>query len=587
MLNLLKLTLPLLVLICYNANAEYHDLSSNYINNFAPSIVLQNRAINNTNTSVSLTQFNQFKQDIKDKTIAQQALMLGASAIDNAFYNLKEFNYICTYDKNLNTWSYFDAMRHGLNKFINNISKDKIKISNRFEKQYSNALLDKVAEYYIDYSINKKKDSINALLNNNEVATDQFIMNFNALGFNNIINNVINGTCKVKSIITQNNNQHNKELSETEISNNKKPFIKLNNPTGTCWLNSAFQLLYTTAINCNSMSNTIFDRFIKFLYTRQEEWKKEVKKKDYKQVISTEKKGGFTIQHYKILNDKINLISELERFEKQLGEAERNEWNNKPNVISSKNELKKLKTMQSQGNSEIHGIKLLLNIFPELKNVFSVQYSNNKNKIDSSNGDNIFGTYVNDGEVKSLNNLLPSNSKHSVRSHISQQQRSITYRNLTIAQDTLKNENVKYINKYPNNIITKAGHYENNELCNGLKFNTTYNNYLSGFDKDGKLLIYKLSSIGMSKDGKASKSHGYTMYRSNNSWYVMDDNDPYKKLTQKEFNYMISKHEASTLIYNQIYCETTNKINHKTNNNRIKQVKKNSKKVKIVRKKKN
>ena len=151
-----------------------------------------------------------------------------------------------------------------------------------------------------------------------------------------------------------------------------------------------------------------------------------------------------------------------------------------------------------------------------------------------------------------------------------------------MVKDEIINEKTSTIEKLPEYLIINASHYENDKkdvLEAGLTFDKIHNNYISGFNENGELVIYKLSSTGMSRDGKSSRSHGYAMYKGNDNWYVMDDNDPYKKLTQTEFDDIIKKDKASTFIYKRIYCETASKSNNQSNN-RKDAVKKTNKKSK-------
>ena len=600
MFKFLKNTLYILILLLYSSNLEYsiasntNKNSTNSISNkLKPSATFHNKV--SGNISITKTQFDKFKANIKDEIIAEQALMLSASAINNLLYNTKEFKYLCTYS-GINTWSYLDAMKNGLTKFINNISKQKIKINNLSQEDYSNSLLDKVSEFYIQYSIDRNNKTIENFLSENKGEIDKTLLNkiidnFDALGFNRIIYQVIKGTGKVKEILDNKNKINNKELSEdtnNEESDDTKVFIKLDNPTGTCWLNSAFQLLYTTAINSDNLSDTTFYKFIQFLKIRQKEWKQEIKNKDYKEIISEEKKlvlnGVITSQKYRVLTDKINLIGELENFEKQAGNNDKypniitkeqlDKWNKKPGVIAAKQELNKLKEMQSQGSNEIHGIKLLLNIFPELKSLFYIKYSEQKYNVNISEEQTVFGNTIQE-EVIALNNMLPGKKEYMPHCKILTQ---AVYSTGLMAKDEVINTNIKHVKEFPKYLIVNGFHYDNHNadvLVSGLDFNELHNNYISGFDENGKLIIYELSSIGMSKDVEvlqsqdenSSKGHGYALYKSNDNWYVMNDNNPYKKLSKTEFEDIIESDKASTFIYKKLYYEKEIKKDKKYGNN--------------------
>ena len=583
MFKILKNVLYILTILLYFSNMEFSIADSTTKNNtisnrLKPSAVFHSKL--NNNIKITAEQFKKFKENIKNEIIAEQALMLGASAINNLLHNTKEFKYLCTYN-GINTWSYFDAIRNGLTKFVSSISKTKIKINNLLKESYSNALLDKVAEFYVQYIFNRNNKSIDKFLSENKGEIDKAVLNkiisnFDTLGFDKVIYQVIKGTEKVTEILN-NNKLNNKELIESgnnEESDNTATMIKLDNPTGTCWLNSAFQLVYTTAINFSNLSNTTFYKFIQFLKVRYEEWKQEIKNKNYREVISEENKlvlnGVITSQKYRVLTDKLNLINELENFENQAGNNDKypdiitkeeiDKWNKKPGVIKAKQELKSLKEMQLKGNNEAHGIKLLLNIFPELKSLFDIKYNEQKYNVDISNEQTSFGNAIQE-EVVSINNVCPGNKEQMPQYQLLTQN---VYSTGVMAKDEVINKNVKHVKEFPKYLIVNGFHYDERNvdtLMSGLVFEELHNNYISGFDDNGKLIVYELSSIGMSKDvatsqnDDSSKGHGYALYRSDDNWYVMNDNNPYKKLSRTEFEDIIESDQASTFIYKQIYYE--------------------------------
>ena len=460
MSKLIKFTLPLFLLLYSNveiANSKiinsYSQSNYNQYDQIDASVefINPNLTFYNTNTPTA-EEIDEFWECIDSNTrFKSYALMLATSSLNTQINNIKAVNFKYIPElPDINSWSLFSAMNNALQKAINSFGGGKtksLKIKPLFNTNYSNAMLDAIADIYLrSYSYTKnssysgkfeQKLSFDSLLYVKTI--------FEKLKFDKIFETVIKGTLKIKELLQtvekdkkplQLSNKLLTDSYDKVLDENTGYFLKLENyDIGICWLDASFELIYTSVLNSNSkdIKNTNFYKFIKFLEQKQKNRAIEVKKKNGIEVISQTKKERNrikTIESTTKITDQISILEALDEFISQMKKEDLEAWNKEDNVKKAKEKINELikenketkkqkkehliKELQNKlnnnsyankqnieleqpsqsnnnrGGNSIQGINLFINLFPELKKLFIPQLEliKNNNKEDTNKDKN-------------------------------------------------------------------------------------------------------------------------------------------------------------------------------------------------------
>ena len=589
-----------------------------------PHIKLVNETINKAKVKVDNNEMKQFQECIKNENTKKYPLMLSESLLNNYLYNISEFKFVSEKEdaNSINVWQYFNAMKNALQTSLNKNGSNKQTIKalyyNIFEQslQLHNESLNKIADLYIDYKISNDSSKIKEFLKDNKYNIDEQsllnnFLNFYTLGFTDIINKIVKGTLVLHNELP-NLKINNKALTDNydrQLDDNTKYIIKIENyDIGRCWFDTAFEIVYTAAINsCNNdlLKNTFFGKFIMFLEELQKNRAKYVKKQGGKEITYVETKsipGGVqTITHFAEISDHIDIWEAFTEFEIKMHQANiLSTWNAQEGVQQAKEELHKMidenrrakeermarikgcGNSSNNNNSNIsgsdtqHGINLLSRVFPELKQILIPTYDVDTSNLDSKAEDSTCGNMV-DNRISSFGNVVPKdlgnekNKHEGIKAHYSSSYLPINKLNINIILDKLTTGNIKHIKELPEYIVVNGLHYKNNnnDAKSGMKFDKELHERIVGFNEKSELVIAELSSMAM---GRSDAEHAYALYKGNDGWYIMDDNSKkdnnlYKKLTTDEFDKIVKKDKVEAFVYKKLYCKPIDENNnHEANN---------------------
>ena len=558
----LKFILPLLtVLVSSNleiANSDLMNYYDNYIlqqrNNFTPSVELRGKSILENTTKVTNEELQEFSNITKDYRAKIIALGLSSQLLNDHFCNIKTFNYKYIQELGNSVWvvSYFDAMKNGLQNFINNQSKDKLIIESPFEK-YNNPTLDDAANIYIaKISNNNAKKEFKM----SEDSIRDAIYNFDALGFDKIFYKVVKGTLKANKVI-------NEVFLDNKQTNNVS---ELENHEGICAWNASFSALQTSGL--------INSDFIEILGNLKKDKEELLRKNDgqlCKQVTKAEIPGGIKTQEHSVQDiPSVNIFTALDKYKKKDSASSEslNEILEKikehkdfdkttQDLINKKNVdglLRHFDTAKNnKGANSLHTLKVLADVLGIKDKI--VPSTDNNTKDD----DITCGSFV-EGKISSINQYQETGFSVS--------QVSKTTNGYVISvHDTLTFDGMKHINKLPENMVIKGIKQEGNtNRLGSMKFDEKIHKYVFVFDETGDLAIGQLSSMAMNQK---NRPHAVGIYiDKDNNYYMMDDNtrkvkdektnkekikSGYYKIEDSKKNETLNNYTFEYGIYKQIY----------------------------------
>ncbi len=532
--------------------------------NFKPSVTFFNESINSYDTTINKQELKEFQEilknskDDKDITFNQYIKDIYYQILSNYYYNVKKFQFT-TGNADFHFFNYFYAIENSIKNLLktNNIKDIQHKIIT--DDKNNNALLSKIAELYIEHKFNTLDEKkIEEFLSKNN---DKFniyslvneFLNFYTIGFDDILNQIIKFTLKIKNqlslVVTNKNNLNNKVL-QTVYDCGKLPNTILqlkfeNYNLGVCWFNTAFETVYTIALNSNIGNDTTFKQFVKHLQTAQFNKIKLVKNSN-----ATKQYGNYC---YK-MTEQINLLKELNNFIENMkisNTAQYNEWMDTINSNElSKKALEEINTLIKEdaeaekrlqhnlaqginkitsthhGNNSSYGISLLCNIFPELKPLFEIKYDKT---IEKNSKETIQDYYCNNLSTP-IANIFPVEYTKKYGNKITMAWIPHNESANTVT-DKMQPFNIKHIKEFPEYIILDTNKQNNIE------------DTIVRITENGELLIYKLSNLAKNKVGM---NHAYAVYFNADGAQLMDDHNNY----HTSYN---NKDPIELAIYKQVY----------------------------------